>query len=428
MTTPNICLAILGVMIALLFAFPRLMMTITATTALCMIAICGPMPVESTAAHLLTVLLVMSATQLAVHRIFESGAEARLCRVIGSLATHPFFFRVPATILLPAVFVPTTWIMAAILHNVTAIAIAVPLVSRMSRRFGIDPLNTFCALLVASNLGGASTAFGDGPAIMQREFWGFSPAVFAAAMVPRNLVQVAILTLVTAALTWWPTRKTASNWTETYRRLKLRGQMERGGLFRDAVDNRPALLAALVLLAFIGLQFVFPSGALQLSALALLTLILLVPEGERADAFMVLGLEPIVVIASLFTIASTVQRTPLFSSLASLVMHPGHGHIELTAYFATLAISADGAAAALVQLVHGSSNGSVLSAWQLAGGICAGSSALLTSASAGPIIYALVRLHGHELSFRRYAAFGIPFSIVMIVVSILFNMVAGGGR
>ena len=208
----------------------------------------------------------------------------------------------------------------------------------------------------------------------------------------------------------------------------MRGQIRRGGLFRQAVDTRPAVLAGLVLLAFFALQFVFPAATLQLAAGAFLVLILFTPEDHRADAFMVLGIEPLIVITSLFTIAATVQHTRLFGSLATLVATPGAGRIELTAYLSTIAISADGAAAALVEIVHSSSHGALLSAWQLAGGICAGSSALLTSASAGPILYALIRLYGHELSFRRYAAFGIPFSILMVGISILLNSLLGGGR
>jgi len=201
-------------MIVLLFAFPRRLMVVTAATALLMVAICGAKPVEGVAPHLLTVLLVMCSTQLAVQRILESGVEVRLCSALASMATHRFLAHVPATILLPAIFLPNTWLLAAIVHNITAIAIAVPLLSRLTRRFGVDPRNTFCALLIASNLGGASSSFGDGPAIMQRESWGFTPAVFASAMVPRNLVLLAILTLLTAYLTWWPVRKIRPDWTK----------------------------------------------------------------------------------------------------------------------------------------------------------------------------------------------------------------------
>jgi len=65
----------------------------------------------------------------------------------------------------------------------------------------------------------------------------------------------------------------------------------------------------------------------------------------------------------------------------------------------------------------------MLSAWQLSSGICAGSSVFLTSASAGPILYATCKGYGHELSFRAYARFGFPFSLVMMAIYVTLNSV-----
>jgi Na+/H+ antiporter NhaD/arsenite permease-like protein len=121
----------------------------------------------------------------------------------------------------------------------------VPLLSRISKRFGVDPRTTLCALLVASNLGGASLAFGDGPAIMQREIWGFNPAVFAAAMVPRNALLVTVLTALTAWLTWWPLRTETPNWEALYHRLKVRDQIGRDAHHKRAVNLWPAIYAGL---------------------------------------------------------------------------------------------------------------------------------------------------------------------------------------
>ena len=62
----------------------------------------------------------------------------------------------------------------------------------------------------------------------------------------------------------------------------------------------------------------------------------------------------------------------------------------------TLGISADGAAAALVHPLHAWTNGSLLTAWKLAAGICAGSSVFLTSASAGPIALCTLQTEPHR--------------------------------
>ena len=417
-------------MIALLFLLPpRQMMEITACTALLMVAICGGKVVEGAATHLLAVLLVMSATQLAVRRVLEAGAGASLTRrCSASLASHRLFRRTPAALLVPVLFVPATWVLAAVLHNVTAIAIVVPLLSRIAKRFGVDPRTTLCALLVSSNLEGqprlwrrprdhAAGDLGLQSSCLRRRHAAAQCDSGYSADGADGMADLVAAQDANARL------GRSLSPPESARRHRA------GRRFRErAINLWPAIYAGIVLIAFIALQFVFPTSGLSIAACALLALIMATPEQERGDALMVLGLEPVVVVASLFAIAATVQRTPLFGSLAAIVNQSGVGRIEAVSYIMALTISADGAAAALVRAIHDGSQGSLLSAWQLACGICAGSSAMLTSASAGPILYALAKLNGNEISFRRYAAFGVPFSFVMLVVSFIYNTLAGGVR
>ena len=66
-------------------------------------------------------------------------------------------------------------------------------------------------------------------------------------------------------------------------------------------------------------------------------------------------------------------------------------------------------------------DGSLEAAWSLASGICAGSTALLTSASAGPILIEATKRSGAPMSFRTYAAFGVPFSMVMLLSYLMLS-------
>jgi Na+/H+ antiporter NhaD/arsenite permease-like protein len=175
---------------------------------------------------------------------------------------------------------------------------------------------------------------------------------------------------------------------------------------------------------FIGLQFIWPHNALGLGCLAFLVLLLDTSERRFPDAVMVLGIDATVVVASLFIVGGAVENTPIVSHFSQyLYQHRGNGLVEVVAYLLTAVISADGAAATLAPIVHNLSSGSMLSAWQLASGICAGSSVFLTSASAGPILYATCKSCGHELSFRAYARFGFPFSLAMIAIYVILNSV-----
>jgi Na+/H+ antiporter NhaD/arsenite permease-like protein len=111
-------------------------------------------------------------------------------------------------------------------------------------------------------------------------------------------------------------------------------------------------------------------------------LILCTPKEKRVEAYTTLGLEVIVVIFSIFIVAKAVEHTPLVHHMAEfLKAHQDNGAIELVAYLLTAGISADGAAATLAPVVHRLTEGSMFSAWQLACGICAGSSTLLCRAT-----------------------------------------------
>src|SRR5262249_54442919 len=156
--------------------------------------------------------------------------------------------------------------------------------------------------------------------------------------------------------------------------------------------------------------------------LTLAALVAFIPEHKRADAYTSLGLEAIIVILSLAVVAVAVKQTPLVQWAAEYLRHHnGEGVIETTPHFVTTGISAAGAAMTLAEVTHRATHGTMVSAWQLACGICAGSSTLLTAASAGPIINAISRRAGRELTFKAYARFGLPFSVVMMAIYLAIN-------
>jgi Na+/H+ antiporter NhaD/arsenite permease-like protein len=397
---------------------------LAALTVLIVLGFKAPEIVAHAAPNIATVFVVMTTTQLAIRGILNGGAGEHITVVVAKLAAHRWLRRVPASVLLPGLFVPGAMLLAMVAHNIPAILMLTPLALTLSERYGVKPAVTLSAMLIASNLGGASMAWGDTPAIIQREQWGFSPALFASAMLPRNLAILTLLTGVACLVTWFPKRRLKTDWSDTLERLKARDYVINSGRF-GAMDRREFVLGVTALVVFIGAQFAFPRHSLVVGAAVLAAQILFTPDEQRLAAYTTLGLDAIIVICSLFVIAGAVETTPLVHYLAEhLKDHQANGAIEITAYFLTSGISADGAAATLAPLVHNLSGGSMLSAWQLACGICAGSSTLLIAASAGPIINSVSRNSGHELTFRDYMRFGLPFSLLMMVFYLAFNMLA----
>lgn len=423
----NLPILVLLMMILALFVTRASMIAVCPLAALAVLVLSGSNGHEvlaQAAPNIATVLVVMTTTQLAIRSILQGGAGERVTIAVSTLAAHRWLRRIPATVLLPAVFIPATMLLAMAAHNIPAILMLTPLALTLCKRYRVSPGVTLSAMLIASNLGGASMAWGDTPAILQREQWGFSPAVFATAMLPRNLGILAILTSVACLVTWLPKRHGKTNWSDTLDRLKARDFVTASSRY-GGTDRRAFVVGIIALIVFIAAQFMFPRHSLVTGAAVLAGQILLMPNDRRLDAYTTLGLEAIIVICSLFVLAGAVEHTPLVHQLAEhLRNHNGNGSIEITAYLLTAGISADGAAATLAPLVHTLSGGSMLSAWQLACGICAGSSTLLIAASAGPIINSVSRNAGHELTFREYMKFGLPFSLLMMILYLAFNLIA----
>lgn len=423
----NLPIIVLLVMIGALLVTRTKMATACPLAALIVLVLLGFKAQEvitRVAPNILTVLVVMTTTQLAIRSILNGGAGERITVAVAKFAAHRWLRRIPATVLIPAVFVPSAMLLAMAAHNIPAILMLTPLALTLTTRYGVKPAVTLSAMLIASNLGGASMAWGDTPAIIQREQWGFSPALFASAMLPRNLAILAVLTSVASFVTWLPGRHLKTDWLDTLERLKARDYVVNTSRF-GAMDRRQLLIGVIALIAFIGAQFAFPKHSLVVGAAVLAGQILLASDDRRLAAYTTLGIDAIIVICSLFVVAGAVETTPFVHGLAEhLKNHQATGAIEITAYLLTAGISADGAAATLAPLVHDLSGGSMLSAWQLACGICAGSSTLLIAASAGPIINSVSRNSGHELTFRDYMRFGLPFSLLMMVFYLVFNMLA----
>lgn len=381
--------------------------------------------IATAAPNAVLVLVVMTAVQVAVGFILEAGAAQRVSLWIARATASRLLRRVPATVLLPLIFIPTAMIIAAALHNITAILLCAPIAIAVSKAYGVKPTVMLSAMLIASNLGGASMAFGDTPAIIQRSYWGFSCATFAAAMLPRNLLILFLLTALSCVLTWFPSRANGTKPREILERLRRRDSEEAQAAYRP-IEWRAMGTGLLSLSVFLALQFCFPAHSLVVGSALLAVLLLARPEDKRIDALVVLGLEAVLVIVSIFILAAAVDRTPAVELLTAYLRdHNGNGLIEVLAFALTSGISADGAAATLAPIIHGADS-SMGSAWALASGICAGSSALLTAASAGPVLNAVSKVAGSELSFRDYAKTGIPFALLMLGMYVLYNTLIGG--
>lgn len=76
----------------------------------------------------------------------------------------------------------TTWALAATLHNTTAILVATPITIIICQQFDVSARPILYASLVASNLGGFSTRWGDTPNLIEAAQWGLQYGDFVQIM------------------------------------------------------------------------------------------------------------------------------------------------------------------------------------------------------------------------------------------------------
>ena len=99
-----------------------------------------------------------------------------------------------------------------------------------------------------------------------------------------------------------------------------------------------------------------------------------------------------------------------------IASHAAPWAIAVTGYFGTTFTEAASWATAVSGPIH-DLDATHAAAWALGGGICAGSSSLVTAASAGIILAEESQRFNdpdHAITFKRYLAFGLPFSLFML--------------
>jgi hypothetical protein len=172
------------------------------------------------------------------------------------------------------------------------------------------------------------------------------------------------------------------------------------------------------------LHVTFPSLAIPIGAAAIVIAILCERKSERYHSLTSLGFDVYLAFAAIFVLAGCVSHSwighVLYQQLMAAQAAPWA--IAGTGYLGTTFTEAASWATAVSVPIHGL-DPSHAAAWALGGGICAGSSSLVTAASAGIILAEESQRFNdpeHAITFRRYLAFGLPFSLFMLVFYSLY--------
>lgn len=307
-----------------------------------------------------------------------------------------------------------TYVLSMFMNNLATILVIVPLSLELSRRLELDATTLVIGEIIASNLGGASTMVGDFPNMLLATAAGLRFHQFLIYLAPVCLLELGLLLLVLAPRFRGSTLQRVAN-TAPPRAAPRR--------WNRAVLARGQLIGAAMIAGFLVSGWTgLPPAAVAALAAAIALLAGKVPAGRllrKACAADVLFF------ASLFVMVGAVSATGALDGVGTTVADlwqrsPATGAIA-TAWAAALltAVVSAGPTTALFipVLASGAAVPDPAIWWALSLGVCAGSSATLIGATAGPVAAGLLEREGLSLSFNQFARTGIPIMIGFLVVS-----------
>jgi Na+/H+ antiporter NhaD/arsenite permease-like protein len=373
--------------------------------------------------HYANITILFTAVAIPAHMIERSQGfkwvAAWLGHQLGKIRLRHPRLTMP---LLVAILLIATYVTAGLMHNVTSILIMTPIIIRLCASYQIPSRWILSAALVASNLGGFSTRWGDTPNIIESKTWGLQPGDFMREVLPANLLVLAALVIVATFLTQrgiairaatavkvpfytLQVAQTAADWKKAKSEL--------------AIDTRLLVVGVSLLAFFILLHVMYPPIAITIGAATIVVAVLLERKSERYHSLTSLGFDVYLAFAAIFVLAGCVSHSwigaMLYQQLIAAKAAPWI--IAVTGYFGTTFTEAASWATAVSHSIQ-QLDPSHAAAWALGGGICAGSSSLVTAASAGIILAEESQRFNdpeHAITFRRYLAFGLPFSLFMLI-------------
>jgi Na+/H+ antiporter NhaD/arsenite permease-like protein len=411
----------------------------------------------------------------------ETGFFAVMARRIGTLSRGDWSR-------LMILLCVTTFFLSAHVNNLTTILVILPVTLALARDLHLDPTPFVIAEVISSNLGGASSMIGDFPNMLIASETGLDFHEFLLYMMPPCLVQLAITIWYMKrrrspselGKAWPPSAlpplaAKSEGTTVARRSSELSGTgnapplpHSRRGLgpqsrgeegarppprFRSAPSEAsakegdvPALVpwkmrqAVLVLGVVMAAFFFCGRFAVPPATVALaggFTILLL---WNRAAPRLIGkgGFGDILFFACLFVLVGSTEASGLLDIIASWMLGAsGGGPLGLAlalmwgAAVITMFLNAGPTTALFVPVVTGLgvSGPHGLFWWALSLGVCAGSSATLTGATAGPVALTKVAefvkeakaragsMPAVELSFLSYARAGVPLMLLFLLVS-----------
>lgn len=369
-----------------------------------------------------TIAVLFTAIAVPAHILARSDALEKLGMIIGEAigviskkySRDPVYMVVICSIIM-------VYVLAGLLHNTTSILVSATIITIICRSYQIPVIPVLSAGLIASNLGGFSTRWGDTPNIIESRIWGLGHSDFFFQILPINVLLVVLLIAFTII-----SAKLSLGKTQSITRPKMVFSMVefRARRRNIVIDKRLLFVGVVGLFTAIGGSLFFPEYEIPIAAASIIFCVLADYRDHQSETLFTLGLETYATFLSIFILAHVVARSHIgfgkYLQEFLVQQQASTWAIVITAYFGTLFTEAASWASAAGQIVYDVSP-SAKSAWALGAGICAGSSSLITAATAGIILLNETASNDAEnkMTFGKYIKTGLSFSTFMVIYYIV---------
>lgn len=317
------------------------------------------------------------------------------------------------------------YVFSMLVNNLAALLVMLPLIRRLGTTFHFDTKRFLTVIIIASNVGGASTNIGDFPNILISEHAKANPLDY---IIYLGLPLV-LFSIVFFFLFYRPDIKRISvemQRPEYKAEIRLLKRLARSSDTRVRLaDLFLWLICFVTMLVAIGLTTSIDKSLIAIGLAVLLLLILRM----RDEIIRTLDLSVLVFFGALFVIVGGLRESGLFELVSDSMREYVEDPIYITLllmYFAamiTALFSAGPTTAGLIPIavsLEGVVPGNAIW-WSLSLGVLAGSSATLIGATAGPIMASLYEKETNDtFSIAYFCRLGIPALFVFLVLGSLY--------
>ena len=356
------------------------------------------------------VLILLGGISIVTGLLQESG-------LFGRLAGKMVHFSGGSPWKVMTLFCLLTFGLSMFINNLATILVLVPISLRVAKAMEMDPVPLVLGEIIASNLGGASTMVGDFPNMLIATETGLAFHEFLLHLAPVCLLQFGILILFLSP-----------NFSDRQMKSSCRADLLRqlrSESWDRSMANRGLVILVLMIAGFMICGWYDVPVALVAGSGAILALLFGQVPWRKLIGRMCL--DDIFFFACLFLMVGAVNATGLLDTLGLEIddlwrRSPVWGGIALAwgAALLTCILNAGPTTALLMHVLLAGLGGFAPGQnmwWALSLGVCAGSSATLTGATAGPVTAGLLEKEGFTLTYKRFADTGIPLMFVFLLIS-----------